>query len=227
MLYFFVLYSGYTIAQDREVIEVSTRDNLNSLVSNDMQYLLPEFSPGYLYYVNSTRDSGKFNYNMLNGEMQFIGPNNTILALANVPDVKMIDIGGRIFYPFKNEEFVEELLATDKMKLQVRRKCDASNMGKKAAYGGYSTTSSITSYRSIERDNWQQNLSETKSMIVKQESFYFLVIENKRIQIKTQQTFTKQFPKHKSAIETFIKENNIRLDKENDLKILVEYCSTL
>ena len=227
ILFLFILISDYLIAQSKELLEVSTGDNLNSIVSENMQYLLPEFSFGRVYYNNSTEGSGKLNYNMLNGEMQFIGPDNTILALINVPDVKVVDIGGRIFYPFKNEEFVEELLSTDKMKLQVRRKCNAAPMGQKTAYGGYSSTSSITSYSSLDRDNRVHDLNVTRSMIISQENYYFLVLGNKRILIKSQQTFVKQFPKHKTEIETFIKEHNIRMDNENNLKALVEYCSTL
>ena len=119
-LYLLILVSAWANAQKREVVEAASGDDLNKKVS--IQYLFPEFTDGYVFYTGLPRSSGKLNYNMLLGEMQFMDSENKLLALGNVPDVQMISIGSRKFYPYDNKEFVEELLVAGKIQLQIRRR---------------------------------------------------------------------------------------------------------
>ena len=224
-LYLLILVSAWANAQKREVVEAASGDDLNKKVS--IQYLFPEFTDGYVFYTGLPRSSGKLNYNMLLGEMQFMDSENKLLALGNVPDVQMISIGSRKFYPYDNKEFVEELLVAGKIQLQIRRRGNVASHSKKGAYGMSSSTSAITSYNSIDGADRRYNLAVVENVMITLNNFYYLVINNKRIQIKNQKTFIKQFSKHKLQIETFVKEQNIRFDKEEDLITLVKYCSTL
>jgi len=224
-LYLLISVSAWTNAQNREVIEASSGEDLNKKVS--IQYLFPEFTDGYVFYAGLPRGSGKMNYNMLLGEMQFMDSENKIFTLDNIPDVQMVRIGSRKFYPYDNKEFVEELLVAGKIQLQIRRRGNVASHSKKGAYGMSSSTSAITSYNSIDGTDRMYNLAVVENVMITLNNFYYLVINNKRTQIKNQKTFLNQFTKHKLQIETFIKEQNIRFDSEEDLKTLVKYCSTI
>jgi len=214
-------------AQKRVIIEAASGEDLTKKTSTQMQYLFPEFTNGTVYYLGSPNGNGKLNYNMLLGEMQFL-ENDEVLALANVKSVIVVTIDNRKFYPFNEKEFVEELLSTNKGQLRVRRKGNVAQHSKKAAYGGSSSTSSITSYSSINRDGQYYALTVKEDIMITLNNFYYLVDANgKYIMIKNLKTFTKQFPEHKAQIEAFVKEHNIRIDNENDLKSLLEYCSKL
>ena len=226
-LYLLIQVSVWTNAQNREVIEATSGEDLNKKVSTQMQYLFPEFTDGYVFYTGLPRSSGKLNYNILLGEMQFMDAENKILALDNVPEIQIISIGSRKFYPYDNKEFVEELLVAGKIQLQIRRRGNVASHSKKGAYGMTSSTSAISSYRNIDGVDRTYNLAVVENVMITLNQFYYLVINNKRIQIKNRKTFLKQFPQHKIQIETFVNERSIRFDSEEDLKILVKYCSTL
>jgi len=227
-LFLWLMIPVWVSAQNRQVVETTTGEDLTQIVSTQFQYLFPEFTNGEVYFAGLPKGSGKLNYNMLLGEMQFM-ENGQVLALANVKDVMMVNINNRKFYPFNNgNEFTEELKSIGKVQLRVRRKGNAVQHSKKGAYGGSSATSSITSYSSISSDSRQYNLTVAEKVLITLDNFYYLVgVNNKHTLIKNIKSFTKLFPAHSVQIETFAKEHNIKLNNEEDLKALLEFCGKL
>ena len=227
-VFLLLLLPGWVFAQERQIVEAVSGEDLNEKVSVHLQYLFPEFTPGEVYFQNAPKGNGALNYNMLVGEMQFLD-NEEIMSLADVKNVAIVHINNRKFYPFNNTEFTEELLTTDKAQLRVRRKGNVAPFAKKGAYGTSSSTSSITSYSSsIGSDGQHYNLSVMSEVLISLRYFYYLVGSNgKYTQIKNVKTFTKQFPAHRTKIEAFVKEHRIRFDNEGDLKTLLVYCIEL
>lgn len=222
-----LLFPSWVSAQNRQIVEMSSGEDISKMVSGQMQYLFPEFTNGEVYYLGLPKGNGKLNYNMLLGEMQFI-ENGQVMSLANVKDVVVVNIGNRKFYHYNNQEFTEELLTTGKYQLRVRRKGNVAPHSKKGAYGTESSTSSITSYSSINSNSQQYNLTVAENVLISLNHFYYLVgIDGKYALIKNAKTFTKQFPAYRAQIEAFIKENNIQFDNGENLKTLLEYCSKL
>jgi len=225
-LFLLLLLPFWVSAQNRQVIETASGEDLSKKVSTQMQYLFPEFTSGDVYY-KGYNGKGKLNYNMLLGEMQFL-ENDQVMALANVRDVVMMNIDNRLFYPFNDKEFTEELLSTGKYQLRVRRKGNVAQHSKKGAYGMDSSTSAITSYSSISSDNRQYDLTVAEKVLITMNYFYYLVGPNgKYILIRNAKTFTKQFSQYRAQIEEFVKEHKIRFDNEDDLKTLLKFCSNL
>lgn len=220
------LFSGWVYAQEKQIIEATTDKDLSGKVAAQIQYLFPEFTDGQVFFIKSSQGNGKLNYNMLVGEMQFLD-NDEVLALV-AKDVAMVNINNRMFFPYKGNEFSEELLSLDKYKLRVRRKGNVAPYAKKGAYGTSSSTSSITSYSSVSDNGQQYNLSVANDILITVKYYYYLVGENGKYTLITNaKTFTKQFPAFRAQIEAFVKENKIRFDKEDDLKRLLTYCSGL
>ena len=225
-IFLVLLLPVWVAAQNRQVVEVATGENLSERVSTQFQFLFPEFTNGDVFYKGH-KGSGKLNYNMLIGEMQFM-ENNQVKALSNVRDVIVLNIDNRRFYPFNDKEFTEELMTTGKYHLRVRRKGNVAQHSKKGAYGMDSSTSAITSYSSISSDNRQYDLAVAEKVLITLNNFYYLVGPNgKHTLIKNVKTFTKQFPAHRAQIEEFAKEQRIRFDNETDLKTLLEFCSKI
>ena len=227
-LFFLMLFfSGWMFAQNTQIIEASVGEDMTSKVSTQMQYLFPEFSDGLVFNQNSTLSSGKLNYNTLVGEMQFL--NNDVVLALNAKDIAVVNINSRQFFPYKGNEFTEELLSSDIFNLRVRRKGNAAPYARKGAYGMSSSTSSITSISSISGgDGRMYDLSVTEDIIVSVRYYYYLVGKNgKYIQISNVKTFTKQFPAFRKQIEEYAKENMIRFDNADDLKKLLVYCIEL
>jgi len=221
-----LLLPAWVSAQNREIVEAASGEDLTTKVSTQFQYLFPDFTNGEVFYKGHN-GSGKLNYNMLLGEMQFV-ENQQVLALANVEDVIVVTINGRNFYPFKGGEFAEELGSAGQVQLRVRYKGNAAQHSKKGAYGTSSSTSSITSYSSISSDNRQYELTVTEKVLVTVNYFYYLVTSNgKYTLIQNVKAFTKLFPAYRNQIEAFAKEHKTRFNNGDDLKALLKYCGEL
>ena len=224
-LYLLVHISGWAMSQ-AELVTTSSNDNLTNSMSSSKQYLLPDFANGTVYYKNTQTGSAKMNYNIVLGEMQFMTSDQKVMSLDNVSEVKEVIIGDRKFYPVSGEEFAE-VLDYGNVQLLVNKKYEFSPHGKKTAYGGYSSTSSITNYGNIESGSRSLALSTDELLLAKIGVSYYLVLNNKRTAIKTLQAVYKQFSKNKAEVEKFVKENNIKITDEDGMKSLVKYCSTL
>jgi len=221
-----LLLPVWASAQNKQIVEATSGEDLTKKVSTQVQYLFPEFTTGDVYYKRQN-GKGKLNYNMLIGEMQFL-EGDQVMSLANVRDVVVLNIDNRRFYPFNDKEFTEELMSTGKYQLRVRRKGSVAQHSKKGAYGMDTSTSAITSYSSINSDNHQYNLSIEGKVLITVNYFYYIVGTNgKHTLIKNSKTFTKLFPAYSAQIEAFVKENRTRFDNEDDLKALLEFCSKL
>ena len=223
-----LLIPVWVSAQNRQIVEAASGEDLTKIVSAQFQFLFPEFTDGDVFFAGSPKGSGKLNYNMLLGEMQFM-EKDRVLALANVKDVTVVNIDNRKFYPFSGgKEFTEEIMTADKVKLHVRRKGNATQHSKKGAYGTSSSTSSITSYSSLYSDNQQYNLAVVENTLITLNNFYYLVgSNNKYVLIKNSKAFTKLFPAYRAQIDAFVKEHKTRFNNEADLKALLDYCSKL
>ena len=227
-VFLLILVPYMASAQKREVVNTESGEDISKKVSTQIQYLFPEFTDGDVFYRGLPKSSGKLNYNMLVGEMQFVDNNNKILALANVQNVIVVKIEGRKFLPYKNNEFAEELMTTAKCQLMVRYRGNVAQHSKKGAYGTYSSTSSSTSYSSINGIDRQYDLKIEENVLVSVINYYYLVGTNGKYSlIKNVISFTKQFPEHKAQIEKFVKENKTQFNNGNDLKSLLEFCSKL
>jgi len=224
---FLLLFPAWVSAQNKQLVEASSGEDLTRKVSTQIQFLFPEFTNGDVFYKGN-KGSGKLNYNMLLGEMQFL-ENNKVLSLANVNNVLAVNIANRRFYPYKDNEFVEELATTGDVHLRVRYKGNAVTHSKKGAYGSQSSTSSITSYNSIIGDNNNQyELTVTENVLVTVNYFYYLVGKNGKYTLITNvKTFTKLFPAYRAKIEDYVKERNTKFNNADDLKALLKFCSEL
>jgi hypothetical protein len=133
MIFTFFLLSNWIVAQEKQIIEASSDDDLTKMVSTQLQYLFPEFTRALIQYADPPRVVGQLNYNMLACEMQFMY-HDEVLALES-KGVVMIEIDNRKFYPFKKDEFVEELASANHYQLRVRHRCKMTPHSKKSAYG--------------------------------------------------------------------------------------------
>ena len=213
-------------AQNKQIVEAKYGEDLSIKVSNQMQYLFPEFTNGDVYY-NGYNGKGRLNYNMLLGEMQFI-ENDQIMTLTNTKNVIVLNIDNRKFYPFNDKEFTEELLSTGKHQLRVRRKATASPHSKKGAYGTESSISSSSNVSYSTLHSGMYNLDVEEKLVISLNYYYYLVGKNgKYALIKNIKPFTKQFPAFRAQIKEFVNENRTRFNNEDDLKALLEFCSKL
>ena len=226
-VYLLLMLPCIASAQNRQIVEATSGEDLSAKVSAQTQYLFPEFTQGDVFYLGLPKGSGILNYNMLIGEMHFL-ENGQVKALANVKDVVLVNIDNRKFYRYNEKEFVEELMWSSKCQLRVRYKGNAVPHSKKGAYGTASSTSSITSYSGIAEDSRYYNLSVSENVLITLDHLYYLVGTNgKYTIIKNVKTFYKHFPGKNAQIDEFVKEHNTKFNNRDDLKALFAFCAKL
>jgi hypothetical protein len=187
-------------------------------------FLLPQFTDGQIKMKDGTLAGGKLNYNTVVDEMQFIGDKNEILSVADPSAVAQVVIGERKFYYLKNYFF--ELVADGNILLYSRIHVKRFEE-KVGAYGGSSSTSSITSVGSYSSDNGTYTkLNAGVKVSLQTEVIYYIAINGKYKLILTRNDLLKLFPANKELIKQEMDTENIKFDSVDSFKKIIDWINT-
>ena len=186
--------------------------------------LFPQFEKGFVVFKNNTRSSALLNYNMIGQEMLFLDTDSTILALSNPADVLVVIIGERRFLPGSSQGSFYEEAEAGKGSFFIQRNAMMLSEGKAAGYGGYSQTSSVTSYSSYQIGSGAMTkLKPDEKFKLKIESTYYLKSGNSYKKFFSAKTLGKLFKGHESEIEDFANKQSTDFSKVEDIIRIVEY----
>jgi hypothetical protein len=187
-------------------------------------FLFPQFTDGVITMKDGNEATGKFNYNTLLDEMQFINPPNEIMSLANPLKVLKVVVANRTFVYLKNY-FVEKLTDGNVSlfyRIHVKRLAD-----KIGAYGNASPTSSIESFATYTSTDGNLNrLSANEKVSYKNELTYY-IMQNEKVKIlfKLSDLF-KCFPTSKDLIQHEIEKQHIIYTNVESVKKIIDWINT-
>ena len=100
---------------------------------------------------------------------------------------------------------------------------------KEVAYGGYSQTSSITSYESFSNSTTGtvHKLNLDEKFRIKKENFYYLQSGKSYKRFNSAKSLGKLFKGKESKIEEFAKEHSINFNNIDDIARIVEFAYSL
>ena len=189
--------------------------------------LFPQFESGIVTFKNGTRTQASLNYNMLYQKMWFKDNENNIMEIANLPQVLMVTIGERRFFPVPTGAFYEQLPAGGDF-FFVQHLATMISQGKASAYGGYSQTSAATSIGSLESGtSGRVVLKADEKFKQKRDFVYYLKSGNSYKRFTSAKALGKLFKGQASKIEEFAKEQSINFSKTEDVAKIVEYGFSL
>ena len=218
----------YTLAQHPKYSKVKVEQNVIKETPNKQKYQYQQFLPGVIATTSGTLSKGKFNYNLLLGEMHFIQRAGDTLAIANEFNIKQIVIGQDTFYYDVKFGYLQIKAHYSSVKLAAQQKLTILNNEKETAYGQSSAVSAIRQYSLYTDNNGQIRKLENKgNVLLTTTSAYFLIDKNRHSYIANKATVLELYKKHKNKIATFLKENKVDFHKEEDLNKLLQYCSKL
>lgn len=224
----FGIFSSALQAQNPNSVRVKADTDLKYAIPVAERYRYPQFKEGTVYFFNNSPATAKLNYNFQLGEIQFLTPTRDTMSLANEQTIKQIQIGDNIFYYDAAHGYVERIAAYSKSYLVVKTMYKVAAVEKMAAMGKSSATSSIREVNMLSTGNSSvQKLASKGDIVFAKEKTYFLMDLNNRFYKTTKSGFTKLFPNHKKSIEAYFKTENIDLEKEEDLKKTLQFCSEL
>ena len=187
-------------------------------------FLLPQFTDGIIKMKDGNLAGGKLNYNTVVDEMQFIGDKNEIMSVADPTVIAQVAIGDRKFYYLKNYFF--ELVADGNILLYSRIHVKRFEE-KVGAYGGTSSTSSITSVSSYTSDGGNlTKLSPGVKVSLQTEVIYYIAINGKYKLVLTRNDLFKLFPANKDLIKQEMDKENIQFDSVDSFKKIIDWINT-
>ncbi|MDR3367222.1 MAG: hypothetical protein LBO71_09705 [Prevotellaceae bacterium] len=204
-------------AQKREAVQLSDRYNdVTQIMSGETQFLLPQFTAGMVMFKSGERASAKLNYNMLLEQMQFIGDDSSVMAIANLDEVQHVSIGKRFF--IKHKSAFIEVLVDGEVQLGVSRKLRIVDHRKDAGYGGATSLMKVESVSTMDGAP-ADHLTGTEKLIYEESRTYYL-IKSFKPKVANKKAFIKAFP----ACKDEIVRQNIDYSKEEQLRALVILC---
>lgn len=188
-------------------------------------YLFEKFRPAEVFFKDGSRYKETMNYNLLTNKFCFLEKtNNKIQEVTNPEDILTVKIEGRVFYQENN--YAIEVLPTNPS-LFVQYKAHIRKQADKGGYGSTSETTAVRTFAGVNADGMRYDFSPEALIVGKRYQHYWLEKNGKRKAFKNFRQFLKLYPEHKTALEQFIKENQLDIDNVEHVKSLCVHAESL
>ena len=188
-------------------------------------YLFEKFMPAEVFFKDGSRYKETMNYNLLTNKFCFLEKTtNKIQEVTNPEDILSVKIDGRVF--FQENNYAIEVLPTNpplfvQYKAHIRKEAD------KGGYGSTSETTAVSTYAGVNANGMRYDFSMEALIVGKRYQHYWLEKNGKRKAFKNFKQFVKLYPKQKTVLEKFIKENQLDIDNVEDVKALFIHAESL
>lgn len=206
------------IAADQYVSEVLTPEKI---------YHYPQFTYGKIFFRNNTTSDARLNYNYLNGEIEFIAPNNDTLAIAKEQMLNIVRVAIDTNTFFYNNGYLELVAENAVGKLLKKQMFDVVKREKIGGYGQPSSTSAIESYGSFTQTYGEQafNLKVRENITLVLKTNYFFGDQYHVILPANKKNIYKVYRSKKSLIDLYLKENDVDFKKPEDLRKIFAFLA--
>ncbi|MDH6306785.1 hypothetical protein M2459_003431 [Parabacteroides sp. PF5-5] len=197
------------------------QENANS------NYLFDTFQRGTVYYKDGRQFVVDLNYNPIIKKFLFIDVsyNNSIKEFGEPELVTLIKTGDRTFLHDKNK--IREVLQIEPP-LLVQYNAIVKDKGRKAGYGGYSTTSAIESYAGIHSGGvYHEFAKQDRYSLSRLSKIYYIEYNKKKKCFATAKEFLKIFPEHKASLQKHIEDNQTNFNSIEQVIQLYNYAVSL
>lgn len=188
----------------------------------EIRYRYPDFRDGQIKYKNGSVSKGRFNYNFLKGDMDFIQQADT-LSLVSRREMSFLTIAADTFY--LDNGYIEQISGGN-LKVGVKQFIKLKDILKKGALGTTNRTSSIESYRPVTRGSFYDWVPNEDCVFQMEREYYFSKLENGFI-LFSRKNILGMFPQHEKGIKSYLKSNKVNFNSVDDLLRLAEYLRGL
>ena len=221
-----VFFFTQFFAQSNEVVRIKAGEDPATKFSPNGFYRFSNFREGTAVFKHGGTTTAKFNYHLLNEEIQFITINGDTLAIAEPYSLKYITVDSSLYYYF--EGYVEVIENNKSLKLARKLRLDIK-WEKIGAYNQPSPSGSIrTPSRILLGNTVGANLTLNQDIVI-QKDFSYYWLDKYGTVLKATKTNLLKFlpPDAKISIEDYLKKNSTDFRKESDLRKLFQYSLSL
>jgi hypothetical protein len=204
--------------QYRKTITVKAGEDIAQAYSPNGFYRFPQFAGASLYNERRYGQSSmRFNYNIYTNRMQFINNEGDTMDMMNPIRFDSILVDKTVFY-YKTEPGFLELIATAwpiRLVSRTEVKLKTESVG---AYGGSNTTSSVSMVKTLVVGTTMYHYTSNENVTIKQSVDWFWMGADGSLLKANRKNLYYLLPPDKEKIASdFIKQHDIRFDREADL----------
>ena len=222
----FVLLAQFACAQDSTIF-IAADQYVSEVATPEKIYHYPNFIVGKIFFRNNTVSDARLNYNYLNGEIEFISPNNDTLAISKkqMLDIERVVIDTSTF--FYNDGYLELVAQSAVGRLLKKEMYVVFKREKIGGYGQPSSTSAIDSYGSFQESygTRQYNLKVRENITLVLRTNYFFGDQYHVMLPANKKNLYKVFRSKKDSIDSYLAANNVDFGKPDDIKKLFTFLS--
>jgi hypothetical protein len=220
LLLIFILYSTAVCSQDSLTIFISADQQVSEVLTPKNIYKYSDFKPGRIVFRDGTIADDKFNYNYLNGEIEFIKRDTLAIAKEQMLNIRFVILDKDTF--FYNKGYLQQIAQTPFGRLLKKQMLVVAKREKIGGYNQPSQTSAIESYGSF-TDTYgvfTPNLKIHENItLVLRTDFYFADRFNS-FSLANKRNLQKLFPNKKVQIDNYLKKHIVNFKNPEDLKKL-------
>ena len=217
-VFIWMLCSFSILAQDSKPIRVKAGEDIYQKLAKEI-YLYPQFTQGTIYFRNGNTNLAYFNYNRMNGEMQFITDKADTLSVANEATIKYINVAKDSF--FYSDGYLQLVIGNNAAKLARKQVIKIIDQQKIGAYDQPTSAGAITSYSSLNNDLRFYKLDIKQDVILGQQTTYFFGDKYNNFFRANKRNLLKNFSRKEKELNNYLKENSVDFNKEEDLAKLI------
>lgn len=214
ILFIMMACSATIFAQMSSPVRVKAGEDLYEKLAKEI-YLYPAFNKGIILFKDGKMSQANFNYNMLNGEMQFIDAKGDTLSLANELTIKYVTIAEDSF--FYGDGYLRLIAENESAKIAKKQVIKVIDKQKIGAYDQPSSAGSVTSYSSLSNELRNYKLDTRQDILLAKQTSFYLGDKYNNFFRYTKKNVFKNFPKKEKELNEYLKTNNVNFDKEEDL----------
>lgn len=221
--WFFLLINPSLSSQQHKSITVKAGTRVIDCFPLNVRYRYPGFTDGKLQFRNGSTFHGRYNYNFLLGEMEFLQSGDT-LSIADKKNISYITVAQDTF--FYNNGYIE-LLSGGPVRVGLMQNIQLKTVERKGAFGTINRSSSIDTYNSMQFNSNFYKLIPNEDWIFQETQEYYFSVHGSSFEQYTRKNVLERYPQKKDAIKEYLKSNKIDFNSKDDLFRLAGFLSSL
>lgn len=197
-------------------------ENITTTSWRDSLYRFDQFQEGRVRFINGFSKNYKLNYSLASGEMEFIDASGDSLVLDGTADLRLVNVGGNIFFHHPKVGYIELLLQMPialgvKRFLGVERKEVVGDNG----YGQQTfTTSAVSSFYRT-----SPSAFSNYDILYEKVNQYFFIDGRNVPRVANRYSLLKLFPDHRVELKQYLRRNRVNFRREGDMLNLTNYIA--
>jgi len=222
---YFISWTAF--CQSPNLVKVKVGDDPLKSIPVAERYRYKEFLSGFVFDQNGKPTAvSKMNFQLITGNLESISGKGDTVVMDNSDNRYLnVQVRSEYFQHTKADEYFHILMKSESVKLvsklrwMIIRRESVENEGLRIAMS--------SQQQSTRRDPTTGRVILNEDLVYSKIMSFYLMDNEENVEFVGKASFADSFPEHKKEIKAFINDNQIDFDKEQDLRKLFRYCTSL